>query len=256
MLETIQQLVQHAPVFILVLFRVAGLLVLAPVLGSARIPPTIRVLLAVILSAAIYPMVPAAAVVPASLAPLAMAIGSEMLIGITMGFCLYLMLTGVQIGADLVGYQMGLGMAHLVDPNTELDSTVLSEFYLLVATLIYVLMNGHIALVRSLADTFRTVPLMGGSIGLDVLDAMITVLTNAFVLGVRVAGPALTAIFLATLALGFISRTMPQLNILAAGFPIRITLGICLIVVSFGGIGILFEDSLVRVLQAIGGMFL
>lgn len=229
---------------------------MAPVMGSARIPVAIRVLLALVLSAAVYPMVPVTVVMPDSLPGLAVAVGTELLIGITMGFALSLMLSGVQVGADLVSYQMGLGMAHLVDPNTELDTTVLSQLYVLTATLIYVLMNGHVVLIRSLVQTFDTVPLMGAHIGIDILNLLVTILTNAFVLGIRVAGPALVAIFLATIALGFISRTMPQLNILAAGFPIRITLGLSLIVISFGTIGILFEDNIVFVLESIGGMFL
>lgn len=256
LLNTIQHIIEHGPVFTLVLFRVAGLITMAPVLGSARIPVKIRVLFALVLSAAVYPMVPAVAAVPDTLPGLAIAVGAEMLIGISMGFALYLMLIGVQVGADLVSYQMGLGMAHLVDPNTELDSTVLSQLYLMVATLIYVLMNGHIVLIRSLVQTFDTVPLMGAGIGMDVLNLMVSILTNAFVLGIRVAGPALVAIYLATIALGFISRTMPQLNILAAGFPIRITLGLTLIITTFGAMGILFEDSIVFVLQEIGEIFI
>ena len=255
-LNTIQHIIEHGPVFTLVLFRIAGLITMAPVLGSARIPVKMRVLFALVLSAAVYPMVPPAAAVPDTLPGLAIAVGAEMLIGISMGFALYLMLIGVQVGADLVSYQMGLGMAHLVDPNTELDSTVLSQLYLMVATLMYVLMNGHIVLIRSLVQTFDTVPLMGAGIGVDVLNLMVSILTNAFVLGIRVAGPALVAIYLATIALGFISRTMPQLNILAAGFPIRITLGLTLIITTFGAMGILFEDSIVFVLQEIGEIFI
>lgn len=255
-LNSLQHIIDHAPIFTLVLFRIGGLITMAPVMGSARIPVAIRVLLALVLSAAVYPMVPVTVVMPDSLPGLAVAVGTELLIGITMGFALSLMLSGVQVGADLVSYQMGLGMAHLVDPNTELDTTVLSQLYVLTATLIYVLMNGHVVLIRSLVQTFDTVPLMGAHIGIDILNLLVTILTNAFVLGIRVAGPALVAIFLATIALGFISRTMPQLNILAAGFPIRITLGLSLIVISFGTIGILFEDNIVFVLESIGGMFL
>jgi flagellar biosynthesis protein FliR len=256
LLDSIQQIIEHAPVFTLVLFRIAGLITVAPVLGSARIPVKIRVLFALVLSAAVYPMVPTLAVIPDSLPGLAIAVGSEMLIGITMGFALSIMLVGVQVGADLISYQMGLGMAHLVDPNTEMDTTVLSQLYLMTATLLYVLMNGHVVLIRSLVQTFDSVPLMGAGIGMEVLDMLVTILTNAFILGVRVAGPGLVAIFLATIALGFISRTMPQFNILAAGFPIRITLGLTLITVSFGAMGILFEDSIVFVLESIGQIFI
>jgi flagellar biosynthesis protein FliR len=81
------------------------------------------------------------------------------------------------------------------------------------------------------------------------------VLNAAFQLGIRIAGPAVVAIFLATLALGFISRTMPQLNILAAGFPLRIALGFILLVISFSMTLVLFQDSLIVAFRQIGQIF-
>ena len=84
----------------------------------------------------------------------------------------------------------------------------------------------------------------------------ISVLSGAFLLGIRVAGPALIAIFLATLALGFISRTMPQLNILAAGFPVRIVLSLILLIASLGGVVWLFEENLEVVLNYIATLFM
>ena len=150
---------------------------------------------------------------------------------------------------------MGLSFARLVDPNSQVTTTVLSQFFMLLVTLIYVLMNGHVVLIGSLVQTFKTVPLMGATYGLPVLELMVAVLTGSFALGIRVAGPALAAVFLATLALGFISRTMPQLNILAAGFPLRITLAMALLVASLGAVGVLFADDLTAMFAVLGGMF-
>jgi len=256
LLAPLQEIVNRAPVFILVLVRVSGLVVAAPVLGSAVVPIKVRALAALVLAAAVFPCVPAQAVAPDSLAGLAVGVGSELLIGITMGFALSLLWMGMEIGADLVGYQMGIGLAELVDPNSQIETTMLSALFTWVATLLFVLMNGPALLVRALAQTFLTVPLLGAQIGPPVLDLLTVVATNAFVLGFRIAAPALTAIFLTTLALGFVSRTMPQLNILAAGFPIRIVLGLALMAGAFGATGWLFEDSLTTLLEQLGRVFL
>lgn len=259
LLQAIQHIADNTELFMLVLFRMAGLFTVAPLLGSSSVPFKIRALLALVLSCAVFHLVPPPASVPNSLAAVIVGVAGELLIGIIMGFALSLLFVGIELGADLVGFQMGLGFARLVDPNTQIDTTVLSQLYVLVATLLYVLLNGHLALVKALVDTFQTIPLMaaGGShVDTTIIDLLVSSLTSAFILGVRIAAPALAAIFLATLTLGFISRTMPQLNILAAGFPIRICLAMALLIASFGVVGCLFEAGLVRFFDTIGLMFL
>ena len=255
-LNNIQNLMELAPVFVLVLFRVGGLMFFAPFLGLMVIPVRIRILIALIFSLAVFPLVPRTVIVHNSLLSLSLAVGGEMLIGIAMGFMLMLMFTGIEMGAAMVSHQMGWAMARLVDPMSMNQSNLLSQFYLLMITLFYVLMNGHLLLIRSLAQTFKTIPLLGSANTQALLDTLVSVLTEAFKLGIRVAGPALVAIFLATLALGFISRTMPQLNILAAGFPVRIGLALVLLIASVGMVGMLFKDYLVMTFRQIGYVFL
>jgi len=120
---------------------------------------------------------------------------------------------------------------------------------------IYVLINGHLVLIQSLVQTFQTVPLMGARVGDNVVAMLVSVLTGSYMLAIRVAGPALVAIFLATIALGFISRTMPQLNILAAGFSIRIFLAFIMMIASLAAVFLVFEDDLIVVLQKVGSIF-
>ena len=256
LLTPIQNIFDQAPVFALVLFRVAGIVVLAPLLGSMAIPVKVKVMMALMISMAVFPLVPPIAFIPNSLMSLAMAVAGEMLIGITMGFVLSLLFVGVQFGAEMISYQMGLAMARLVDPMTEVSTTVLSQFYLLLTTLIYVLMNGHLVLIKSLAQTFNSIPLLSTFSGIPVLKICIEVLSSAFKMGICIAGPVLVALFLATAALGFISRTMPQLNILAAGFPIRITLAFVLLIASLGMVVMLFQDSLIIAFRQLGSIFI
>ena len=266
-LGPIQQIFAEAPIFIMVLFRLAGLMVLAPLLGSATIPMRVKALTALVLSMAVFPLVGGAAelVAPNSVGGLAVAVAGEMLVGISMGLVLNLAFVGIQLGARLVGQQMGLAFAQLVDPMSDNQVDVLSQFYLLLATVFYVLMNGHLMLIKALANTFRTIPLAGcagafmssqtGGFSHGLIGTLVSVLTASFGLGVRIAGPALAAVYLATLALGFVSRTMPQLNILAAGFPVRIMLALVLLIVSFGSLVVLFGEAITSAFAQIGNLF-
>lgn len=265
-LAPIQLILDHVPTFVLVLFRIGGLMLLAPLLGAMSVPRRIKALTAVVLAVLVFPAVPGVAYVPTSLLGLAVGVGSEMLIGLTMGLLLSLMFVGVQLGSQMVGFQMGLGLANVIDPRTQSNTNVLSQLYLLLASLLYILMNGHLLLIKAIVQTFQTIPLMGAvkvitatsdvPVGFGLVDILASTLTGSYMLGIRIAGPALIAIFLATLALGFISRTMPQLNILAAGFPIRIILALMMLVVSFGSICFLLRGAIAAVFKNIGAIFL
>lgn len=252
----IQNLFDQIPVFVLVLFRMGGLMASAPLLGSMNIPIKIKIMLTFIMSMAIFGMVPPVAIVPKSYITLAVGVGCEMLIGISLGFILKLLFVGFQMGAEIISQQMALSLSSLIDPQSGVSTTIISQFFLLLATLIYVLINGHLILIRSLAQTFQTIPLMGTLNGKSLVDMFVSILNGAFQLSIRIAGPTLVAIFLATLALGFISRTMPQLNILAAGFPLRITLALIILISSLSMACVLFEDSLLMVFRQIGTMFI
>jgi len=240
----------------LVLFRIAGIMALAPFWSASLIPVRIKLFLVLVLSMAVFPLVPRVVWIPTQWADLAWAVGTEMLLGITMGFALSLLFTGLEVGIEMVSHQMGLSMAQLIDPLSDITTNVLSQFYTLLATVIYVLINGHLVLIQSLVQTFQTVPLMGARVGDNVVAMLVSVLTGSYMLAIRVAGPALVAIFLATIALGFISRTMPQLNILAAGFSIRIFLAFIMMIASLAAVFLVFEDDLIVVLHQVGSIFL
>ncbi|MBI9017114.1 MAG: flagellar biosynthetic protein FliR [Phycisphaerae bacterium] len=255
-LTGIVNIFEQGPVFVLVLFRIGGLLTSAPMFSSVSIPVNIKIFIALILAMIIFPVVPTVTWAPDSYLVLAIAIGSEMLIGIAMGFVISLIMLGVQLGAEIMSQQMGLSMSQLIDPSSNAQTTVISQFFLLLVTVIFLISNGHLVLIQALRNTFDVVPLMAGFHSQAVVDTMIATITTAFQLGICIAGPGLVAIFLATLALGFISRTMPQLNILAAGFPIRIGLSFVILLVTLTAVVGLFDNYMTLALQSIGNMFL
>jgi flagellar biosynthesis protein FliR len=151
---------------------------------------------------------------------------------------------------------VGFSMSEMMDPITGTQSTLLAQLFLMIATLIFVLMNGHLIMLRSLIESFGSVPLLSFHADQSVLDLLVTVLTSAFQVGIRMAGPTLVAIFLTTLTMGFISRTMPQLNILAVGFPLHIMLGMFVMIASMAMITAIMEDSILYALRQIGLLFL
>ena len=251
----IETLFIKLPVFALVLFRVSGLAMFGPLLGMTSVPVNIRAIFMFVLALALWPLAPDLLYRPDSFVDLAVAAFSEILIGASMGLILLFIISGLKLGAELVSQQMGLSMSQMLDPLSGESSTLIQEFYNLLLSAFYVMINGHLILISTIADTFRTLPLGTPFSTEPILITLIHVLTISFQAGIRLAGPALVSVFLATMALGFISRTMPQLNILAAGFPMRIMLSFFVMITALGAAFYIFDEYLIFAFNEIGGLF-
>ncbi|MCC6681714.1 MAG: flagellar biosynthetic protein FliR [Phycisphaeraceae bacterium] len=238
----------HAPAWLLVLFRLTGIFVIAPMLGSETIPRQVKIFLALGLSFCVYPMLlspaPGSAVsggtpgthhaaahlgavieqgVP--LWPMTGMIAVELLIGFAIGFAASLPIIGLQIGGQMIDQQMGLGFAGIVNPEMDEEAGIVARTLFMLALTIFILMGGHRAMFAALIGSFDKIPLGGfdNFSGLTVL--MVGLLGVVFDMAVRVAAPMLCVMFLVQLALGFIMRTVPQINVLSVGFIVRILLG-------------------------------
>lgn len=219
----------HVPAFLLVLFRLAGLFIFAPMFGSSVIPMRIRLFLALALSLCIYPIAPVQAP-PLSLISLPFVCGSEMLIGLIIGFGASLPLVAVQMGGLMMGHQIGLGLARVINPDTEEQTEILSQLMFMAALVIFMLLDGHHILIHALVRSFHNIPLGGYRPDGSILQILTGMLGTMFDLAMRLAAPLLCLIFLETIAMGFVARTVPQLNILSLGFPLRILVGLLLII--------------------------
>ena len=145
----------------------------------------------------------------------------ERAIGLIIGLSVTLIVTGVQMAGMLIGQQAGIALASVMDPTHGNTSTVVGQVYLIVTMLIFLTLGGHRMLISALLDTFGVVPVLGFRVGDSVLVLMADLFTMAYILAIKLFAPVLIALMLATLTMAFISRTMPQLNILSVGFAVR-----------------------------------
>ena len=234
-------------VFTLVFTRVSGLMVTAPVYGSKEIPVRVRGLLAVAVAVVIMPSqwdttIPD----PGTTLNYAVIVGGELIVGLCLGLGLTILFSGIQLAGQMIGRIGGLMLADVFDPSAGTSVPLFSRFLLLTSTAVFLLIGGHRMVLAGLLDTFTSMPLAAGSLPASLdqefLGKLVAVfellLTQSFSLGIRAAAPIITALLLSTLVMGLISRTLPQLNIMAVGFGMNSML-------TFGTLGIVMGAALV-----------
>ncbi|MBC7833699.1 MAG: flagellar biosynthetic protein FliR [Phycisphaerales bacterium] len=220
-------LYQHIGPFLMVLARLGGLFLFAPILSSASVPYKARVMLAIILSLAVYPAIPASQQVPIALDlySLAPAMFFEVLIGLAIGLVASLPMYGVQLGGLIIGQQLGFGLAGIYNPALDTESDVVGELLLNIALAIFIGIGGLENVFLALAATFTQIPLAGAGPGSAPLELTVGLVSSGFELALRIAAPVLCILLVETLATGFIMKTIPQINIMSIGFAVKIIAG-------------------------------
>ena len=204
--------------------RVGGFILVAPVFGSTVIPARIRVFMALVLTLVLAPLSPAQ-IDPMSAMGIATMI-SQILIGASVAFVLKLVFEAVSFGGQMISQSMNLSFSEVVNPQGGGSTTVLSQYYMALAVLLFVTMDGHLRLLGLLADSFRSLPPGSNLIGASGFHAVVMFGTELFAGAVRVALPAVTSLLVVNVGFAAISRAAPSMNLFAVGFPITITLGI------------------------------
>jgi flagellar biosynthetic protein FliR len=235
--------------------RISALFLAAPILGASSFPVRARIILAVLITALITPSLPTLPVVDA-LGPAGLLVaGQQVMIGLAMGFIVQMIFASVVVAGQTLAMTMGLGFAMSVDPQNGVQVPVLSQLYMILATLIFLAVDGHLILIRTLVDSFTLLPIgLSGwrdDFGLDVALWA----SQMFLSGLLLALPALTAVLLINIAFGVITRAAPQLNIFAVGFPVTILAGFVFILLTLPSVLSLlvqiFDSGLAQAFQLI-----
>jgi flagellar biosynthetic protein FliR len=214
--------------FLLVSLRAGCLLIFCPPWDSRFIPVPVRVLsilgLAVVLTPVVTPFLPS---FPASWSAGVFLVVREFVLGLGFGLVFRFLFAGVQMAGNLVGIQMGFGMATLIDPQSQANNNILAEILVLMATLIFLTMDGHHALLRLLTRSFQDVPLKTAfSLPGSLLDSVADLGRLMYRLSIQLLAPVLTILFLTQLALGLVARAVPKIQVMIVGFPLTIALGL------------------------------
>jgi flagellar biosynthesis protein FliR len=239
-------------VFTFVLARVGGMVMTAPLFGSHEVPGQVRALLAFALAIVITPIQLAMPpVVPANLLLYVVSLGGELLVGALLGMGVSILLSGAQVAGQIISQMSGLSLAEVFNPSLDQDLPVIANLLNLVALAVFVIIGGHRLLIGAVLETYTFLPAGHADLPISMGPLISTLLAESFSLAVRGAAPAIVALMLATIVLGLISRTLPQLNILAVGFGLNALVSFVALAISIGAIAWLFQEQLEPAVQAI-----
>ncbi len=210
--------------------RIAAMLAIAPVFGARMVPVRVRLVIALLLTWLVIPLLPPVpALDPLSAAGVLVTV-QQLVIGLAIGFSLQLVFATLIIAGQTIAMGMGLGFAQMVDPQNGINVPVIGQYYVVIATLLFLAMNGHLALIHILVDSFQTLPVGVEALTREDLHAIAYWGARMFADAVMVALPAVASILLVNLGFGVVSRSAPQLNIFGVGFPVTLTLGFVILI--------------------------
>ncbi|TXG98055.1 MAG: flagellar biosynthetic protein FliR [Nevskiaceae bacterium] len=221
--------------------RISGVLMTAPVIGARMAPARVRLMLALTLTLMLAPLLPAAPVLELFGAAWWLVTAQQLLIGVAIGFVLQLVFEAVTLGGELMSASMGLSFAQMVDPVRGNSSTVIGQILTLLVSLLFLALQGHLALIQTLADSFHTLP-VGESLATARIGDLVRWSAMMFSGGLRIALPVMIALLLVNMAYGVMSRATPSLNMQSVGFPISLVAGLLLLQYSLPGLQAVFTD--------------
>jgi len=209
--------------------RIAALVSAAPVIGTRSVPVRVKLALAIALTVALAPLAPPMpALDPLSVAGVLIT-AQQLLTGLAMGFAVRLVMVVLEIAGQQIAQLMGLGFASLTDPQSGVQTPMVSQFYVLLATLVFLGLDGHLMVFRILAESFTSLPVGLAGVSGNGLWTLAGQAGWVFSAGLLLALPAIAAMLVVNLAFGVMARSAPQLNIFVIGFPVSMLFGLFVI---------------------------
>jgi flagellar biosynthetic protein FliR len=212
--------------FFLVFFRVGAILMTMPVFSSKSIPHLFKLGLAFATSLALFPLLELSTVpVSNSIFGLGIGVAGEILLGFVIGFSVKLIFAGVQIAGQLAGYQMGMAITNVMDPETSQQVPLLAQFNNLVAMLVFITINAHYWFIKALMHSYKLVPPLHVHFSSSLMEQLIKLGGNMFVIAIQVGAPVIAVLLITSVAFGLVARTVPQMNVFIVAMPLKIGVG-------------------------------
>ena len=223
-------------IFVWPFVRIGAFLMVMPLVGGSFVPVKVRLLLAVVLTAVLAPVIPTMPSLDVLSAAGLVTVVQEVAIGVAMGFLVQLVFDAIALAGQVIGMSMGLGFAVFLDRARGVNIPVLGQLFLMLGMLIFLSLNGHLAMIQLLADSFHAWPVTTAGLTLPMLSELLNWTGQMFVFAMKIALPAITAILVVQLSFGIMSRAAPTLNLFAVGFPVAMLLGFAVIFLNMGNL--------------------
>ncbi len=217
--------------FLLIFLRVTSMLLLFPIFSSAQIPHQVRLGLGALLSFIIFRVIPPPHLTGGAF-ELIVGASAQVLLGVIVGFVASLVFTGIQFAGELIDLQVGFAIANVLNPQTQQNITIIGEFQLALATLIFLTTNSHYFFIQGVAGSFNLVPLPYINLDPSVAGNLALFFSQSFLIVFRISAPVVVALFLTNVALALMARVAPQMNVFVIGLPIQVAVGFTMMIIA------------------------
>ncbi len=240
----------HIYTFLLLFVRLSTLFVFLPFYSHMSISPQIKAAFAFYLTLVLYPAVPVAPE-PEEYATLFAAILSEVLMGLIAGVILNIVFGILSYAGEQIAFVMGFSLASVIDPQSQIQSPLVSQFLLLLAMVILLAFNGHHIILIWMVDAVKAAPLGGFVLSHEIFDYVIDAMAHLFVMGFTLAFPIIALSLLSDIIFGMLMKTMPQFNLLVVGFPIKIALSMAVWIAVLGSMMLIFKNEFLAAMRVL-----
>ena len=222
--------------FVWPFMRVSSMFISIPVLSVISVPARLRVVLSLFITFVILPVLPQIPDIDLFSAEGLVITIQQVVLGVSTGFVLQMVFSIMLVAGQSIAYSMGLGFGSLVDPVTGVQTPVVAQLFVIISSLLFLAVNGHLLLIEMLAQSFTTLPI--GTLGLDKaqLWRLVDWSSQIFAGGVLLALPVMATLLFVNISFGIASKAAPQLQLFGVGFPITILLGMALIWIGLAAI--------------------
>ena len=202
------------------------MIMLAPVFGARGVPALVRLGLATSITVIVYPLISAAKPsIPIELLPYIAVVVKEVLVGLVIGFVIYTMTAVLQGAGQLLDFQMGFSMGASIDPVYGVQSPMMGNFQMVLATMLLLASNAHHYLIAAMLKSYAYIPLNPSKLPSH-FSFYTHLVANVFALAIQLAMPVFGALLVSDIGVGLLSRTVPQINIFSIVFPVKIIFGL------------------------------
>jgi flagellar biosynthetic protein FliR len=236
----------YIPLFLMILVRVGGILSAMPAIGTRSVPLQVRIGLVVGLTVILFP------VVSEQLQPLTVSFPeilplmfTEFMVGMVLGFAIRFVMSAFEIAGELIGVQMGINLMSTLDPVAAAGQTpVVGQFMGLLTMLVFFAIDGHHLMFEALVASFHLVPPLHVHLSGFLVESVLKLGIGMFVLALKVGAPVMTALFIVTLGMGILGRSIPQLNVMLNSVPVTIGIGLLVLGLSLPLVGSIAESNI------------
>jgi flagellar biosynthetic protein FliR len=248
--EFAQSLIGSVELFFLVFLRVTGVFIVSPIFGRQNLPVYYKIgfsfFVALIVTSSVAIVVPPPAAGGDGIGGGAVAYAylafREFVVGASIGFIPYLMFSAIYVAGQLIDMKIGFSMVNVLDPVSNMQIPITSNFYFIICMLIFVSVNAHHMVILSICRSYDFISLGSLNVDGELITTLFRLFADVFIVGFRIAAPIVFTVLLSDVALGIISKAMPQINVFMVGLPLKILVGLVIMIVTMPAMMVMFGE--------------